>query len=30
MYGQEYETIAEGIVSGTDDSPKVTQFYVSP
>lgn len=30
IYGTKYDTVAEGIVSGTDDSPKVTQFYVSP
>lgn len=28
-YGQEYDTVAEGIVSGTDDLAYVTQFYVS-
>lgn len=28
-YGQEYETVAEGIVSGTDDLAVVTQFHVS-
>ena len=29
MYGAEYKTVAEGIVSGTDANAKVTQFYVS-
>lgn len=29
MYGAEYDTVAEGIVSGSDANPKVTQFYVS-
>lgn len=28
-FGQEYETVAEGIVSGTDDLAVVTQFHVS-
>lgn len=28
-FGTEYDTIAEGIVSGSDANPKVTQFYVS-
>ncbi len=29
QYGTEYDTIAEGVVGGTDASPKVTQFHVS-
>ena len=28
-YGQEYDTVAEGTVSGTDDFAAVTGFYVS-
>ena len=30
IYGTKIETIAEGMVSGSDSQPKVTQFYVSP
>lgn len=29
MYGAEYKTVAEGVVSGSDANAKVVQFYVS-
>ena len=28
-YGAEYDTVAEGMVTGTDSAPQMVQFYVS-
>lgn len=28
-HGAEYDTVAEGMVTGTDSAPQMVQFYVS-